>query len=211
MPTILLQEIRDLLTGFLTAIQAVIESMLTKLDNIKEDTENLNTLPDIKDDTGNIATDVDSIETNVTNTIAPGVTGINNKATTLVDKATSIDNKATTALQDLDTIINTNNDIKNNTSAVITPVARLDTNVTSILVNTNALKSNSDIIKQYIPIISDNAGEAASYTGDIATNTLNSYNKLTTISEDTTQIRADNQVIIDLLRDILTTIGGTHT
>ena len=44
MPTVLLQEIRDLLTAFLTAINTKIEQALSKLDSLKD------TADEIKDD-----------------------------------------------------------------------------------------------------------------------------------------------------------------
>ena len=54
-------------------------------------------------------------------------------------------------------------------------------------------------IDSYISTISDNAGSTASFAEDIATNTLNTYNKVTTISEDTTQMRADLANIYNVL------------
>ena len=51
--------------------------------------------------------------------------------------------------------------------------------------------------------IATNTGTAASFDEDVATNTLNCYNKLVTIASDTTQMRADNQQIISLLQQIV--------
>ena len=66
-------------------------------------------------------------------------------------------------------------------------------------------------LSQYIPVIATNTGTTATYTEEIATNTLNSDNKLATISGDTTQIVADNNTIIGLLQDILLELRGTQT
>ena len=70
MPTVLLREIRDLLTAFLTAINTKIEAMLEKIGNIEEDVDNMATdVSDIKDDAAAIKTNSDSlpvIETNTT-------------------------------------------------------------------------------------------------------------------------------------------------
>ena len=50
--------------------------------------------------------------------------------------------------------------------------------------------------------IATNTGTCATYDEDTATNTLNIYNKITTIASDTTQMRADNQTIIAILNQI---------
>ena len=102
------------------------------------------------------------------------------------------------------------------------------TALNTIVSKITSIDSNVSDINQYIPVISANAGESATYTQATATNTLNTYNKVTMISEDTTQLRADNQVIIGLLQnqtvihgdnvaiinlltDILTELRGTQT
>lgn len=210
MPTILLQEIRDFLYAVLTAIRSIIEHIDTTLDAIKEDTENLNVLPEINDSLNNIEADTATIKDAVIDDIVPTLSSIDTNTGNTATNTASIDNKTTTVLQDLNTIINTNTDIKNNTGALVTPTARISENTSSILINTNNIRSDVDDIKQRSAVIASNTGATSAYCDDIATNTLNIYNKISTISEDTTQMRGDNQVIIDLLQDILTAIGGTH-
>lgn len=162
MPTILLQEIRDLLTAFLTAINTKIEQMLTALNGIKEDTGAIKEdVSDIKDDTGLIATDTSLIVSNTT-------------------------------------------DIKNNTGAVVTPINQMRNSVVQMAGNVANLDENVEDIDNYMGTMSSNLGRCAGFEEDIATNTLNIYDKVVTIASDTTQMRADNQVIIGLLRDIYT-------
>ena len=50
--------------------------------------------------------------------------------------------------------------------------------------------------------ISTNCGKTAAFTEDTATNTLNIYDKIVTIASDTTDIRATNRAIIDILNQI---------
>lgn len=165
MPTILLQEIRDLLTAFLTAINTKIEQILDKLnvlDDIKDDTGAIKEdVSDIKDDTGLIATDTSLIVSNTT-------------------------------------------DIKNNTGAVVTPINQMRNSVVQMSGNVANIDENIEDIDNYMGTMSSNLGRCAGFEEDIATNTLNIYDKIVTIASDTTQMRADNQVIIGLLRDIYT-------
>lgn len=159
MPTVLLQEIRDLLTTFLTAINTKIEAILTKLDALDE-------LDDMADDIADIA-----------------------------DAADSIDSK----------LNNTNSylfDIKENTGAVVTPTVNIKTNTDTLVTNSTGIKNDLDSIIQYLPTISTNSGKTAAYTEDTATNTLDIYNKVVTMASDTTQMRADNQTIIQILNQI---------
>ena len=174
MPTVLLQEIRDLLTAFLTAINQKIEAALDKLNNIDTNVDA------IADDDADIKT------TNA-----------------------SIDNKLTTTNSELDTLngkMDTNNaylgDIKTNTGAVITPISQIKLNTDTIVANTNQIAADAHQVQLDTAVIAINTGKAAEYDEDTATNTLNIYNKVLTIASDTTQMRADNQEIIDILNQI---------
>lgn len=154
MPTILLQEIRDLLFKFFGWLA----------DNLDHQTE---TLDQIADDTDDIKGSTDNIDTN------------------------------TSVLPDIDINIGA---IKSNTDQIINIKNKLD-----------SIDQDLTAISLAVPSINVNTSATASYCDDIATNTLNIYNKITTISEDTTQMRADNQVIIGLLTDLLTEMRGTQT
>lgn len=107
---------------------------------------------------------------------------------------------------DTSTIVSNTTDIKTNTGAIVTPVNNIRNTVTTMSGNVANMDDNIESIENAMGTISTNVGRCAGFDEDIATNTLNSYNKLVTIASDTTQMRADNQVIIGLLQDILTEI-----
>ena len=124
----------------------------------------------------------------------------------------------------LDVIADTTEDIKDNTDDLVTntnPIPNIDLNIGSIKSNTDliiniqnelvSIETDIDSLAVQIPSIVSNTSASATFAQVIATNTLNIYNKVTTISEDTTQIRADNQVIIGLLNDLLNELRGTQT
>lgn len=159
MPTILLQEIRDLLTAFFTAIGSKIELIAEKLGLLDSIDENIG---DIKEDTDAIMSYVESIDVKSTNLY----------------------------------------DIKDNTGAIVTPIANMKTAVDTINSNTATVKDKITDISGYMNTISSNTGAIAGFSDDTATNTLNIYNKVVTIASDTTQLRADMQVIIALLQSI---------
>jgi len=204
MPTVLLETIIEILRGLNTYLVTTLTDMLLKLGLIEENVDG------IKDDTAsidghasNIETNTDSIDlhttnidNNITNTVIPTINSIKVNS----DKLPDIDTKAGNILTGLNTLNGTANDIKNNTASVVSPVNRISENVSAIKTNSDSAVSDLGVIKQFIPVISANSGTTAGYTEDTATNTLNIYNKIATISEDTTQLRADNQIIISLLQ-----------
>ena len=228
MPTVLLEQIIEILTGWITALNTIV-SKITSIDSnvsdIKDDTASIdNHAGNIETSTDNIDVTTSAIKTDIEQTIIPTVNSI--KVNT--DKLPDIDTKAGNILTGLNTLNTTATAINNNTGSIVTPVARIDTNVSAMKLKVDDLASDVSDINQYIPVISANAGESATYTQATATNTLNTYNKVTMISEDTTQLRADNQVIIGLLQnqtvihndniaiinlltDILTELRGTQT
>lgn len=180
MPTILLQEIRDLLTAFLTAINTKIEQMLVTLNAVKDDADaikdNTDSLPEIKTNTDvlpGMAQDLDEINYDVA----------------------QIDSK-------MDTANSTLTDIKNNTGAIVTPVNVIKNNVVDIKSDADAMVSDLNDINAYMNTISTNTGRCASADEDTATNTHEISERLQLISSDTTQMRADNQTIIAILNQI---------
>lgn len=135
MVTILLEQILELLKGWLSSFTTWAEGVAEKLGLIEEQTEYIDDIYDdteaIKTDTGNIATSNQLIVSNTQ--------GINNR------------------------------------------LQSIDPNVTAI--------------KNNVGTISTNTGIAAAFSEDIATNTMNTLDKVTTIASDTTQLRADNAVV----------------
>lgn len=95
-------------------------------------------------------------------------------------------------------------DIKDNTAAIITPVNSIKTNSDSIKTDTTTIKNTVGTMSNQLTTISTNVGSTAAFTEDTATNTLNILDKVTTIASDTTQIRADNQVLISNTNDLET-------
>ena len=146
MVTILLEQILELLKGWLSSFTTWAENVATTLGLIEEQTEYIDDIYDdteaIKTDTGNIATSNQLIVSNTQ--------GINNR------------------------------------------LQSIDPNVTAI--------------KNNVGTISTNTGIAAAFSEDIATNTMNTLDKITTIASDTTQLRADNAVVksdLDKIYDAL--------
>lgn len=116
-------------------------------------------------------------------------------------------------------------DIYDDTEAIKTDTGNIATSNQIIVSNTqginNRLQSidpNVTAIKNNVGTISTNTGIAAAFSEDIATNTMNTLDKVTTIASDTTQLRADNAVvksdldkIYDALKWSLVAIDTTET
>ena len=146
MVTILLEQILELLKGWLSSFTTWAEGVATNLGLIEEATEYID---DIYDDTTAIRTDTGNIATS-NQIIVSNTQGINNR------------------------------------------LQSIDPNVTAI--------------KNNVGTISTNTGIAAAFSEDIATNTMNTLDKVTTIASDTTQLRADNAVVksdLDKIYDAL--------
>ena len=93
-------------------------------------------------------------------------------------------------------------DIKDNTDSINADTSSIKSMTSIITTNTNLIQSKVNTIKDTTNVISNNVGSIATSSGttaafaeDIANNTLNTYDKVTTIASDTTQLRADNQVV----------------
>lgn len=142
-----------------------------------------------------IAQKLDLIETDVSD-IKTDVADIKLDVNAISADVDSIDSKMTTANGYL-------SDIKTNTGAVVTPVSQIKVGVDVINANVASIEENVDNIEGFMSTIATNTGTAATYDEEIATNTLNCYNKLVTIASDTTQLRADNVQIIQLLQQLV--------
>lgn len=93
-------------------------------------------------------------------------------------------------------------DIKANTGAIITPINNIKLNSDTLVANSNYMKNDLSVVRNYIDDIADAAGASASFDEEIATNTLNTYNKVVTIASDTTDMRTNMMLIVDLLQQI---------
>lgn len=93
-------------------------------------------------------------------------------------------------------------DIKTNTGAIITPISNIKVNSDTLVANSNAMKTDLHTIANYVDNIADNTGDTSAFAEAIATNTLNTYNKVVTIASDTTDMRTNMMLIVDLLQQI---------
>ena len=188
MPTILLQEIIDLLNSWKEGLGTQLEQALESLSNLEDNTDELETylssidnyLSSINDDTSSISSDTSSIDSKI-NTISGIISDINSK---------------------LATANNHLNNISSNTASIVTPISNIKSNTDTLVQNSNSINSNVTAVSNNIGTISANTGISATYTEATATNTGNILQKVTTMASDTTQLRADNQSILDVLDSI---------
>lgn len=188
MPTILLQEIIDLLNSWKEGLGTQLEQALESLSNLEDNTDELETylssidnyLSSINHDVVSISEDTSSIDSRI-NTISGIISDINSK---------------------LATANNHLNNISSNTASVVTPISNIKSNTDTLVQNSNSINSNVTAVSNNIGTISANTGISATYTEATATNTGNILQKVTTMASDTTQLRADNQTILDVLDSI---------
>ena len=181
MPTVLLEKILELLTNWSAQITQALQSMLDKLDTANA------TLDDIADDVDDINGTTTSIDT--TTTAISGKIDVTNSKIDLTNSK-------------LDTANGTLVDIKTNTGSVITPVNNIKNNTDAIKTANETSAAKLTSIENNINTISVNSGKTAAFTEDTATDVHEIAERLQLISSDTTQMRADNQVIIDILNQI---------
>lgn len=103
-----------------------------------------------------------------------------------------------------DTIVSLNSAIKDNTDILVANTGAIKNSSQATSDNTAAIASDTTVIRNNINTISVNSGKTAAFTEDVATNTLNILDKVTTIASDTTQMRSDNQVLIANTNDLET-------
>ena len=195
MPTVLLEQIIEILNNLYAGFGNYLNDILTSLDLTKEDVSAIN------DNISSILDKADNISDN-TDTLAEVIAYINNKLTTTNSSLDAINLSLTTTSGNVATI-------KDNTGAIISPVSSIKTNTDRLVTNSNTISNNTDSISNNIGSISASAGSTASNTNQIATNTLNTYNKVVTMASDTTQMRSDNQTIIGVLNDMYDIMAST--
>lgn len=148
MVTILLEQIIEILKGWLSSFTSWSTGVLTDLDLIEEQTEYIDDIADVTSD----------IKYNI------------------------------------DNLVTSNQIIVSNTQGINNRLMSIDPNVTAI--------------KNNVGTISANAGITAAFAEDIATNTMNTLDKVTTIASDTTQIRANGNTANEILSDIYDLLNG---
>lgn len=116
----------------------------------------------------------------------------------LISEDTSDINDTTEVIASLDSAI------KDNTDILVANTGAIKNSSQATSTNTAAIASDTTVIRNNINTISVNSGKTAAFTEDVATNTLNILDKITTIASDTTQMRSDNQVIIANTNDLET-------
>ena len=195
MPTILLEQIIEILNNLYAGFGDYLNNLLVSLNLTKDDVSEINdNISAILDKASNISDNSD--------TITEVVNYIDGKLTTTNSYLNSIDGTSTT-------ISSVVNDIRTYTGSVVTPIGSIKTNTDRLVTNSNTISNNTDSISNNIGTISASAGSTASNTNQIATNTQNTYNKVVTMASDTTQMRADNQTIIGVLNDMYDIMAST--
>lgn len=195
MPTILLEQIIEILNNLYAGFGDYLNNILVSLNLTKDDVSEINdNISAILDKASNISDNSD--------TITEVINYIDGKLTTTNSYLNSIDGTSTT-------ISSVVNDIRTYTGSVVTPIGSIKTNTDRLVTNSNTISNNTDSISNNIGTISASAGSTASNTNQIATNTQNTYNKVVTMASDTTQMRADNQTIIGVLNDMYDIMAST--
>ena len=195
MPTILLEQIIEILNNLYAGFGDYLNNLLVSLNLTKDDVSEINdNISAILDKASNISDNSD--------TITEVINYIDGKLTTTNSYLNSIDGTSST-------ISSVVNDIRTYTGSVVTPIGSIKTNTDRLVTNSNTISNNTDSISNNIGTISASAGSTASNTNQIATNTQNTYNKVVTMASDTTQMRADNQTIIGVLNDMYDIMAST--
>lgn len=142
MVTILLQQILDLLKGWVSSFTQFATDVMTKLNLIEEDTDNLSDIKsntdDIKDNTGAVITPIQSIQSTNT-TIASDTTTIKNTVSGMSNQLTTISANVGTASAFAE-------DCANNTLNTLDKVTTIASDTTQIRSNTNTVVTDLDKI-----------------------------------------------------------------
>lgn len=181
----------------LTGIDDYLQNILNKLellDSIDEKLdllENLVTIVDIANDLKDTAISMNST-----------LSALDIKAGHISDTLDLVKNVIDAINIKIDTANGYLADIKTNSGAIITPISNIKLDTTTLVTNSNYMKNDLHKVSEYIDNIADNTGDSAAFAEQIATNTLNAYNKIVTIASDTTDLRTNMLLIVDLLQQI---------
>lgn len=198
MVTNLLQEIRDLLKGiydYMDSIKESVDNIAAIMEALELIIENIDqTLTAIANNVEDIKDDVDDINTNTT--------AIKNNTDALAsDVAIMKQNDVDHYLAE-ETVLNA---IKVLSQTIATAVTIVKDTILLMQPDVAAIKADTTVISNYSATIADNTGNSAAFLEDIATNTLDTYNRVASISADTTEIIA----VLRQIRDEIHTHGGT--
>lgn len=198
MVTNLLQEIRDLLKGiydYMDSIKESVDNIAALMEALELIIENIDqTLTAIANNVEDIKDDVDDINTNTT--------AIKNNTDALAsDVAIMKQNDIDHYLAE-ETVLNA---IKVLSQTIATAVTIVKDTILLMQPDVAAIKADTTVISNYSATIADNTGNSAAFLEDIATNTLDTYNRVASISADTTEIIA----VLRQIRDEIHTHGGT--
>lgn len=181
MPTVLLERIIEILSEFFIQFGAwrlgIAQSLIDIFERLGLIEEIRDDVEDIKSSTANIESDTDLIKTNTTN--------------------------ANSYLSSISTNTDYLESISTNTGFVVTPTTQIKGNTDAIVTKVSGIDNNTTVIANSMSTIATAASTAASFDEDIANNTLDIYNKVVTCVSDTTQMRSDLAIVIDLLQQIL--------
>ena len=175
MPTVLLEKIIEILSEFFIQFGAWSQGIGQSLIDIFE------RLGLIKEIGENIGDDVEDIKSSTSN--------IENDTSVIKTNSTNANSYLSS--------------ISTNTGSVVTPVTQIKGNTDVIVTKVSGIDNNTTVIANNMSTIATAASTAASFDEDIANNTLDIYNKIVTCVSDTTQMRSDLAIIIDLLQQIV--------
>lgn len=187
------EKIYHALTGIDDFLEAIVEK-LEVLDDINDKLDllqNLETLVNIANDLKDLSISMDATLTSIDGTLDD----IEARQLLMKNAIDSINLKIDAANQYL-------SDIKDNTAVIIAPINAIKLNTDTLVVNSGEVKTDVHVISEYIDDIANSTGASAAFDEAIATNTLNTYNKVVTIASDTTDMRTKITTIVDLLQQI---------
>ena len=185
----------------LTSVDEYLQSIIDKLETLDSIDEKLNYLQSINGTLTSmldVANDIKDLAINMDATL----TSIDVHQGHISDTLDLVKNAIDSINLKIDTANGYLADIKTNTGAIITPINNIKLNTDTLVANSNFMKTDLHTIANYIDNIADNTGASASFDEAIATNTLNTYDKVTTIASDTTDLRTNMLLIVDLLQQI---------
>lgn len=191
------EKIYHALTGIDDYLQAIIDK-LELLDDINDKLDYLESIDVTLTSILGVANDLKDLAISMDATL----TSIDNHQNHISDTLDLVK----VAIDSINTKIDAVNgylaDIKTNTGAIITPINNLKISSDTLVSNSNYMKNDLHKVSEYIDNIADNTGDSAAFAEQIATNTLNAYNKIVTIASDTTDLRTNMLLIVDLLQQI---------
>lgn len=136
MVTILLQQILDLLKGWVSSFTQFATDVMTKLNLIEEDTDNLSDIKsntdDIKDNTGAVVTPIQSIQSTNT-TIASDTTAIKNTVSGMSNQLTTISANVGTASAFAEDCANNTLDIKDKVTTIASDTTQIRSNTNTVV------------------------------------------------------------------------------